>query len=64
MTSENQFIIPFESAFACHQDLRADQNFKVTRGLTIPTNDEWDKWIHTEKPELQSLVFFGCAVHT
>lgn len=43
MTPENQFIIPFESAFACHPDLRADQDFKVTRGLTIPTNDEWDK---------------------
>lgn len=63
MTSENQFIIPFESAFACHQDPCADQNFKVTRGLTIPTNDEWDKWLHIEQPELLSLDFFGHAVH-
>lgn len=64
MASEYQFIIPFESAFACHQDLHADQNFKVTRDLTIPANDEWDKWMHIEKPELLSLAFFGHAVHT
>lgn len=43
MASEYQFIIPFESAFACHQDLHADQNFKVTRDLTVPANDEWNK---------------------
>lgn len=43
MTSENQCIIPFESAFACHQDVYTDQDFKVTGGLTIPTNDEWDE---------------------
>lgn len=43
MTSENQYIILFESTFACHQNVYSDQDFKVTGGLTVPTNNEWDE---------------------
>lgn len=43
MTSENQYIILFESTFACHQNVYTDQDFKVTGGLIVPTNNEWDE---------------------
>lgn len=49
MTSQNEYVIAFESAFACHQDIYTDQDSKVTRGLTIPSNDEWDESEHASK---------------